>query len=62
MYYYEKYMKICFNLALKGEGSVNPNPLVGAVIVKDGSILGQGVRSFAYRLALPRRYPGRRFR
>ena len=27
-----KYMKQAFNLAIKGEGFVNPNPLVGAVI------------------------------
>ncbi|MDD7403583.1 MAG: bifunctional diaminohydroxyphosphoribosylaminopyrimidine deaminase/5-amino-6-(5-phosphoribosylamino)uracil reductase RibD [Butyribacter sp.] len=29
-------------LAKKGKGKVNPNPLVGAVIVKDGKIIGEG--------------------
>lgn len=29
-------------LAKKGIGKVNPNPLVGAVIVKDGRIIGEG--------------------
>ena len=30
------------NLALKGIGWVNPNPLVGAVIVRDGRIIAEG--------------------
>lgn len=38
----EKYMKIALELALKGLGAVNPNPLVGAVIVKDGEIVAKG--------------------
>lgn len=38
----EKYMQIALDLALKGTGKVNPNPLVGAVIVKEGKIIGQG--------------------
>ncbi|SFC74394.1 bifunctional diaminohydroxyphosphoribosylaminopyrimidine deaminase/5-amino-6-(5-phosphoribosylamino)uracil reductase RibD [Clostridium uliginosum] len=37
-----KYMGIALELAKKGVGKVNPNPLVGAVIVKDGEIIGQG--------------------
>jgi diaminohydroxyphosphoribosylaminopyrimidine deaminase/5-amino-6-(5-phosphoribosylamino)uracil reductase len=37
-----KYMQIAINLSKKGIGYVNPNPLVGAVIVKDGIIIGQG--------------------
>lgn len=36
------YMKRALELASKGMGSVNPNPLVGAVIVKDGKIIGEG--------------------
>ena len=32
----EKYMRRAIELAKKGSGHVNPNPLVGAVIVKDG--------------------------
>lgn len=36
------YMGMALLLAQKGAGWVNPNPLVGAVIVKDGAIIGQG--------------------
>lgn len=36
------YMKIALDLAMKGCGFVNPNPLVGAVIVKDNEIIGEG--------------------
>ncbi|WP_206154982.1 bifunctional diaminohydroxyphosphoribosylaminopyrimidine deaminase/5-amino-6-(5-phosphoribosylamino)uracil reductase RibD [Clostridium muellerianum] len=39
-------MKIALKLALKGQGNVNPNPLVGAVIVNDGNIVGQGYHKF----------------
>ena len=38
----KKYMEIALELAALGEGSVNPNPMVGAVVVKDGKILGEG--------------------
>lgn len=35
-------MKRCFELAKHGEGFVSPNPLVGAVLVKNGKIIGEG--------------------
>ena len=38
----EKYMRLAIELAKKGCGRVSPNPMVGAVIVKDGRIIGQG--------------------
>lgn len=38
----EKYMRHAIELARQGEGHVNPNPMVGAVIVKDGRIIGEG--------------------
>lgn len=38
----EAYMRRAIELAKKGEGFVNPNPMVGAVIVKDGRIIGEG--------------------
>ncbi len=38
----EKFMKRAVELARLGEGFVNPNPLVGAVIVKNGRIIGEG--------------------
>lgn len=37
-----KYMNLAIELAKKGMGWVNPQPLVGAVIVKDGRMIGQG--------------------
>ncbi len=36
------YMRLALDLARRGEGKVSPNPLVGAVIVRDGKIIGQG--------------------
>lgn len=39
---HEKYMNIALKLAKKGGGYVNPNPMVGTVIVKDGEIIGKG--------------------
>ena len=38
----ERYMQIALELAEIGKGQTSPNPLVGAVIVKDGVIVGQG--------------------
>ena len=38
----EVYMRLAMDLAKKGAGRVAPNPLVGAVIVKDGNIIGKG--------------------
>lgn len=37
-----EYMNRAIALARKGTGWVNPNPLVGAVLVKDGRIIGEG--------------------
>lgn len=36
------YMKLALKLAKKGWGWTRPNPMVGAVIVKEGRIIGQG--------------------
>ncbi|MBU1037544.1 MAG: bifunctional diaminohydroxyphosphoribosylaminopyrimidine deaminase/5-amino-6-(5-phosphoribosylamino)uracil reductase RibD, partial [Candidatus Omnitrophica bacterium] len=38
----KKYMDIAIGLARKAEGRTNPNPLVGAVIVRRGRIVGRG--------------------
>jgi diaminohydroxyphosphoribosylaminopyrimidine deaminase / 5-amino-6-(5-phosphoribosylamino)uracil reductase len=35
-------LDLAARLALRGRGDVEPNPLVGAVIVKDGAIIGRG--------------------
>ena len=36
------FMKIALELAAKGKGYTSPNPMVGAVVVKDGKIVGKG--------------------
>lgn len=38
----EKYMRRCIELARNGLCNVSPNPMVGAVIVCDGQIIGEG--------------------
>ena len=38
----EKYMQRCIELAQNGLCNVSPNPMVGAVIVCDGQIIGEG--------------------
>ncbi|MBN1473130.1 MAG: bifunctional diaminohydroxyphosphoribosylaminopyrimidine deaminase/5-amino-6-(5-phosphoribosylamino)uracil reductase RibD [Syntrophaceae bacterium] len=38
----EDYMKLALNLARKGQGYTSPNPMVGAVLVKNGDIIGKG--------------------
>lgn len=35
-------MKMALDLAIKGEGFTSPNPMVGAVVVKDGRVVGSG--------------------
>ncbi len=38
----ERYMRMALRLAAKGLGGVEPNPAVGAVIVKNGRVIGRG--------------------
>jgi diaminohydroxyphosphoribosylaminopyrimidine deaminase / 5-amino-6-(5-phosphoribosylamino)uracil reductase len=38
----ERFMRRALALAERGWGQVSPNPMVGAVIVKDGSVVGEG--------------------
>ena len=38
----QKYMRFALELAMKAKGRTSPNPMVGAVIVKDGEIVGTG--------------------
>ena len=40
------FLDLALSLAAKGEGQVKPNPLVGAVIVKDGIIVGEGFHRY----------------
>lgn len=39
---HEQYMKRAFELAKQGWGRTNPNPLVGAIIVKNGEVIAEG--------------------
>ncbi len=41
-----EYMERALKLAKKGLGRTNPNPMVGAVIVKEGKILGEGYHGY----------------
>lgn len=36
------YMKEALELAARGKGRTSPNPMVGAVVVKDGNVIGRG--------------------
>ncbi len=42
-------MRRAFRLACLGTGRASPNPLVGAVVVRDGRIVGQGTHTYAGR-------------
>ncbi len=37
-----KYMDLAIAMAKMGWGATNPNPLVGAVVVKDDLVIGRG--------------------
>lgn len=37
-----RYMRLAMELAEQGRGWTNPNPVVGAVVVKEGKIIGKG--------------------
>ncbi len=40
---HEKYMRMCFELALLGKGHVSPNPMVGCVVLdKAGNVVSKG--------------------
>ncbi|NUP88787.1 MAG: riboflavin biosynthesis protein RibD, partial [Candidatus Sumerlaeia bacterium] len=38
----ERFMSRALSLAQRGRGQTAPNPMVGAVFVRDGAILGEG--------------------
>ena len=40
------FLDLALALAAKGEGRVRPNPLVGAVVVKNGIVIGQGFHRY----------------
>ncbi len=43
----EKWMRRALELAAKGRGRTSPNPMVGAVVVKDGQVVGEGYHARA---------------
>ena len=44
-----EYMGQALELALQGRGLASPNPMVGAVLVRDGHVVGRGVHRFGQR-------------
>jgi diaminohydroxyphosphoribosylaminopyrimidine deaminase/5-amino-6-(5-phosphoribosylamino)uracil reductase len=42
----EEYMKLALRLARRGSGKTSPNPMVGAVIVKGGRVIGRGYHHY----------------
>ncbi len=43
---HKQYMQLVLSLAKKGDGFVFPNPLVGAILVKDGKIISKGYHKY----------------
>jgi diaminohydroxyphosphoribosylaminopyrimidine deaminase/5-amino-6-(5-phosphoribosylamino)uracil reductase len=43
----QHFMQMALGLAIKGEGFTSPNPMVGAVVVKDGRVVGSGYHQMA---------------
>ncbi len=42
-----RFMQRAISLARKGEGLAQPNPMVGAILVRNGEIVGEGYHLFA---------------
>ncbi len=43
----KRFMKMALDLAEKGQGFTSPNPMVGAVVVNDGKVVGKGYHQAA---------------
>jgi diaminohydroxyphosphoribosylaminopyrimidine deaminase/5-amino-6-(5-phosphoribosylamino)uracil reductase len=43
----EQYMKAALKLAARGRGLASPNPMVGAIVVKKGEVVGQGYHVYS---------------
>jgi diaminohydroxyphosphoribosylaminopyrimidine deaminase/5-amino-6-(5-phosphoribosylamino)uracil reductase len=43
----ERFMQMALELAAQGRGTTSPNPMVGAVVVRDGEAVGKGFHQFA---------------
>jgi diaminohydroxyphosphoribosylaminopyrimidine deaminase / 5-amino-6-(5-phosphoribosylamino)uracil reductase len=42
-----EFMREALELARQGRGLASPNPMVGAVLVQDGRIVGRGYHTYA---------------
>src|SRR5580658_3096118 len=42
-----EFMREALDLARKGRSLASPNPMVGAVLVRDGEVVGRGVHTYA---------------
>jgi diaminohydroxyphosphoribosylaminopyrimidine deaminase / 5-amino-6-(5-phosphoribosylamino)uracil reductase len=43
----EHFMRTALELAAQGRGTTSPNPMVGALVVRDGEVVGRGFHEFA---------------
>ena len=43
------FLREAFDLASRGKGQTSPNPMVGAVVVHDGEVVGRGFHTYAGR-------------
>lgn len=43
----ERWMRRALDLAARARGRTSPNPMVGAVLVKDGEVVGEGFHAYA---------------
>ena len=41
------YVREALELARQGRGQTSPNPMVGALLVRDGQVVGRGVHTYA---------------
>src|ERR1700761_8395885 len=42
-----KYLEDALTLAARGAGRTSPNPAVGAIVVRDGEVVGRGFHTWA---------------
>jgi diaminohydroxyphosphoribosylaminopyrimidine deaminase / 5-amino-6-(5-phosphoribosylamino)uracil reductase len=42
-----EFMRQAFDLARQGRSLASPNPMVGAVLVRDGEVVGHGFHTYA---------------
>jgi len=42
----DTYLREVFDLARQGQGQTSPNPMVGAVLVRDGQVVGRGFHTY----------------